>query len=64
MQQIRQAQQEQIGKLLTADQQAKYAAFQEKMRQQRPARQGAGGGPDGFGGPQYGSGGQGNGGNG
>ncbi len=57
VQQIRQAQQAQIARLLTADQQAKYTAFQDRMRQQRQAWRGAGGGnPEGPGGPQGGSG--------
>jgi hypothetical protein len=34
MQQIRAAQQAQINRLLTPDQQVKYAAFQQKMREQ------------------------------
>ncbi len=44
MQQLRQAQQTQINKFLTPDQQAKFAAFQEKMRAQRQARRRANGG--------------------
>jgi hypothetical protein len=48
-QQIRQAVQEQLNKVLTTDQQTKYAAFQEKMRQERAARRQQNGG--GFGGP-------------
>ena len=43
VQQIRQAQQTQVGKFLTLDQQAKYTAFQEKMRQQRQTWRGTGG---------------------
>ena len=50
MQQLRAAQQAQISKILTPDQQTKYTTFQEKMRSQWQARRQANGGGGGYGG--------------
>ena len=50
MQTLRQAQQEQMNKIMTPEQQSKYTAYREKMRAQRQSRQGQNGGGPGGGG--------------